>query len=35
MQTALIRTIISHAVALPTQVDISSIVCRKLWTLMG
>src|SRR6185369_11204975 len=35
MQTALIRTIISHAVALPTQVLMPSMVCRKLWTLMG
>src|SRR5882672_3771750 len=35
MQTTLIRTIISHAVALPTQVLMPSIVCRKLWTLMG
>src|SRR5438874_8152533 len=35
MQTTLISTIISHAVALPTQVLMPSIVCRKLWTLMG
>ena len=35
MQTTLISTIISHAAALPTQVLMPSIVCRKLWTLMA
>jgi hypothetical protein len=35
MQTTLISTIISHAVALPTHVLMPSMVCRKLWTLMG
>src|SRR4051794_16292871 len=35
MQTTLIRTIISQAVALPTQVEMPSIVCRRPWTLMG